>query len=75
MDARYRDYYLALFEVTRAVNSTLNFKEVMSRRLLDEEKRSLRIRASYGLSDRYLAKGPVEVVDPWGRRGVAGPSW
>jgi signal transduction protein with GAF and PtsI domain len=30
-------------------------------RLLDKDKRTLKLEAAYGLSDEYLRKGPVEV--------------
>jgi signal transduction histidine kinase len=67
----------SLYDIAKAVTSTLNFTEVLntvaqlatkamnakacSIRLLDEEKRHLRIGAAHGLSQEYLAKGPVDL--------------
>lgn len=67
----------ALFEATQAVSSTLSPTEVLERlarsaahalampgaaiRLLEEEGGRLQIAASYGLSQTYLDKGPVEL--------------
>lgn len=67
----------SLYDIAKAVTSTLNFTEVLntiaqlatkamnakacSIRLLDEERRQLRIGAAFGLSQEYLAKGPVDL--------------
>ncbi len=67
----------ALIEVSRSISSTLSLNEVLSGivenaakvfgfkaasiRLLDVERRYLNVRATYGLSEAYLKKGPVEV--------------
>jgi signal transduction histidine kinase len=67
----------SLYDIAKAVTSTLNFTEVLntivqsatkemkakgcSIRLLDEERRHLRLSAAYGLSEEYLAKGPVDL--------------
>lgn len=66
-----------LIEVSRSISSTLSLNEVLSGivenaaksfgfkaasiRLLDVERRYLDVKATYGLSDSYLKKGPVEV--------------
>jgi signal transduction histidine kinase len=65
-----------LYETSRAVSSSLNLPQVLSTivrqateamgvkassiRLLDEERRFLKVSAAYGLSDAYLAKGQVD---------------
>lgn len=70
-------YYHSLHQVAKTVNSTLNLADVLnsvvqtvcktlqvkacSIRLLDEMQRRLLMSAAFGLSDEYLAKGPVEV--------------
>ena len=67
----------ALREVSQAISASLDVSTVLetivrsaaqilgfraaSLRLLDEEGNSLEVKATYGLSDAYLAKGPVEV--------------
>ena len=64
-----------LLEVSKAVNSTLEVKKVLhllvktavnaldikaaAVRLLDQTRQKLELVASFGLSDRYLNKGPV----------------
>jgi signal transduction protein with GAF and PtsI domain len=64
-----------LLEVSKAVNSTLDVKKVLhllvktavnaldikaaAVRLLDEKRQNMELVASYGLSDRYISKGPV----------------
>jgi signal transduction protein with GAF and PtsI domain len=66
-----------LIEVSRSISSTLSLSEVLSGivenaakafgfkaasiRLFDEEKKSLDVKATYGLSEAYLKKGPIEV--------------
>ncbi len=67
----------SLYDISKAVTSTLNLGEVLntivqlaakaikvkgcSIRLLDEDQRRLFTRAAYGLSQRYLDKGPVDL--------------
>ncbi|MCL4300546.1 MAG: GAF domain-containing protein [Anaerolineae bacterium] len=67
----------ALYEITRAINDSLNQQEVLTvllerivtelnykaatLRLLDEERAQLELKAAYGLSQAYLAKGAVAV--------------
>ncbi|WP_291329093.1 GAF domain-containing protein [Desulfovibrio sp. UCD-KL4C] len=69
--------YKAIYEITRAINSSLQPKKVLSQiaekvatemelkgcfiRLLDRSGEILLADASYGLSERYEKKGPVEV--------------
>ena len=69
--------YKAIFEITRAVNSSLEPEKVLNSiaekvatemelkgcfiRLLDRKGEVLEADASYGLSERYEKKGPVEV--------------
>ncbi len=64
-----------LLEVSKAVNSALDVKKVLQLlvktattsldikasavRLLDEKRQQMELVASYGLSDRYINKGPV----------------
>jgi signal transduction protein with GAF and PtsI domain len=68
-----------LMEIARSINSTLDLSEVLdlivksaartmgykaaSLRLLDREGETLKIRATYGLSKKYLEKGPVRVSE------------
>ncbi|KKL66202.1 hypothetical protein LCGC14_2147360, partial [marine sediment metagenome] len=68
-----------LMEIAKTINSTLNLSEVLqlivksaaktmgykaaSIRLLDKEGETLKIRATYGLSKKYLEKGPVRVSE------------
>ncbi len=65
-----------MLEVSKAINSALEVKKVLQLlvktattaldikaaavRLLDEKRQKLEMVASYGLSDRYITKGPVE---------------
>ena len=74
---RFERYYRSLFTVAMAINSSLEFKHVLGTvakqateamevkgcfiRLLDREGKVLKPGASFGLSDRYKHKGPVEV--------------
>lgn len=67
----------ALFEIGQAITSTLNLKEILdlimhftaqlmgvqncSLRLLDKEKKELILKASYGLGEAYIEKGPVKL--------------
>lgn len=66
----------ALIEISRTISSTLSLNEVLTKivenatkafgfraasiRLLDVERKTLEVKATYGLSDIYLKKGPVE---------------
>src|SRR5207237_2765398 len=68
-------YFRALFDAAQAVTSSLDVEEVLQRlaestvrvmgikacvlRLLNEDGETLTLRAAYGLSERYLRKGPV----------------
>ena len=77
MNPEGQDYYRALYEVARTVNSTLQLPEVLdlavtytaralgakacSLRLLTPTREQLEISAVYGLSEAYVAKGPVRV--------------
>lgn len=70
-------YYNTLYQITKTVTSTLNLDEVLrliventaktmgakacSIRLIDEDKKTLRVVSAYGLSEDYLKKGPVEI--------------
>jgi signal transduction protein with GAF and PtsI domain len=76
-EARVRELNLlkGLLEVSKAVNSTLDVKQVLQLlvktavnalnikasavRLLDETRQKMELVASYGLSDRYINKGPL----------------
>ena len=68
-------YFRALFDAAQAVTSSLEVEEVLDRlvestarvlqikacaiRLLNDDRETLTLRAAYGLSERYLHKGPV----------------
>jgi signal transduction protein with GAF and PtsI domain len=68
-------YLLAFMNISRAINSSLELQEVLKRivrstcettgskgctlMLLEEEGERLEVKASYGLSDRYVRKGPL----------------
>lgn len=72
------DYFRNLYEVVRAVNSSLDPKTVLSQiaekatwamkakacsiRLLSQDKTNLNFGASYGLSQGYIRKGRIEVA-------------
>lgn len=74
---RYERYYKSLFTVALAINSSLELKEVMqtviqqaaesmevrgsSIRLKDRTGKRLLQGSSYGLSQQYMRKGPVDV--------------
>ncbi len=65
----------ALIRISQSINSSLSLDEILQRvvenaaealgmkassiRLLDEEKKTLQVKAAYGLSKAYLEKGPV----------------
>jgi len=69
------NFLKGLLEVSKAINSALDVKKVLQLlvktattaldikaaavRLLDEKRQQLELVASYGLSDRYITKGPV----------------
>ena len=71
-----RDYFMALYTVAQATVSSLDLEEVLANvarsvtevlevkacsiRLLSRDRQTLGMRVAYGLSDRYLSKGPVE---------------
>ncbi len=71
------DYFKALYSLVTVVNSSLNTKEVYAKivehvaktmqckactmRMLDNDKLRLLSTASYGLSDGYMRKGPIEI--------------
>lgn len=72
---RERDFLKGMLEVSKAINSAQGVQEVLRLlvktattaldikgagvRLLDEKRKTLELVASYGLSDRYIHKGPV----------------
>jgi signal transduction protein with GAF and PtsI domain len=76
MKAQEKAYFDSFREVVKAVNSTLNLREVLTMltsnvaqvmdlkacaiRLLHRKKGILELVASHGLSDNYINKGPVE---------------
>ncbi|MBW1981877.1 MAG: GAF domain-containing protein [Deltaproteobacteria bacterium] len=76
MTSRERFYFQSFAEVAKAVNSTLDLREVLNLlveevarimelkacaiRLLDSKKRTLELVASHGLSENYRNKGPVD---------------
>ncbi len=77
--ARLQQRMQTLMEIAKTINSTLDLSEVLdlvvksaartmgyraaSLRLLDREGETLKIRATYGLSKKYLEKGPVRVSE------------
>lgn len=81
----------ALYEITLAINSTLDEDKILSimlerivnelgykaatLRLLDEEQDKLALKASYGLSETYLKKGPVAVAKSGIDRTVLSGQW
>jgi PAS domain S-box-containing protein len=74
-----KDYLKVFEEVTRAVNSTLNVREVLEMivqkipevmglkaatiRLLDKTGKKLKLAAAFGLSEKYLSRGPVDTEE------------
>lgn len=74
-----KEYLRVFEEVTKAVSSTLRLNEVLNLivrklpevmnlkaatiRLLDETGQRLELVAAYGLSDRYLERGPVDLEE------------
>jgi len=79
MDSGGKDYFSALYEVARVVNASLDTNQVLntivecvaravsvkacSLRLFDHRRQRLILGAVYGLSDRYIDKGPVLVSE------------
>ena len=77
-----------IYEISRAINSSLSAEEVLERiverivsdlgyraatvRLLDAEQQQLVLRASYGLSEAYLKKGPTDIAHSGIDRQVLG---
>jgi GAF domain-containing protein len=73
----HRDYYTALYQAALTISSSLELEQVLQSvvtsiteamqvkacglRLLDERSGRLRLSAVYGLSEDYLAKGPVDI--------------
>lgn len=71
------DYYHALYDVAKTINSTLSLQHVLSLvvqsaakamdakacslRLLNLKRDRLEVSAAFGLSEAYIAKGPVQV--------------
>jgi len=76
METLEKSYFDSFREVVKAINSTLDLREVMNLlvgnltrvmdlkacaiRLLDPKRRTLELLASSGLSERYISKGPVD---------------
>ncbi len=76
---REQDYFIALYEVAKAINASLEPSEVLEKitrcvteamgvkacsiRLLDARGRRLLMGAAFGLSKGYLVKGPVLVKE------------
>jgi signal transduction protein with GAF and PtsI domain len=70
------NFLKGMLEVSKAINSSLDLKKVLNLlvktattaldikgaavRLLDEKRQKMELVASFGLSDRYINKGPVE---------------
>ena len=81
----------ALYEITLALNSTLDEDKILSAmlerivnelgykaailRLLDEEQDQLELKASYGTSEKYLKKGAVDVARSGIDRTVLTGQW
>lgn len=79
MAAKKKDYFNALFEVAKAVNTSLTPSQVMKQiikcvaetmkvkacsiRLLESRRKRLLMGAQLGLSDGYIRKGPVLVEE------------
>ncbi|RPI36800.1 MAG: GAF domain-containing protein [Nitrospiraceae bacterium] len=77
--SREREYLNVFQAVTKAVSSTLNVNEVLQLivrkipevlnlkaatiRLLDDTGKKLRLAAAYGLSEKYLNRGPVDTEE------------
>lgn len=79
MAGREMDYFVALYDVAKVINASLEPSEVLqeiaacvakamqvkacSLRLLDFRKRQLVLGAAYGLSDSYIHKGPILIEE------------
>lgn len=79
MKEKERDYFVALYEVARVINASLDPSKVLDEiarcvvaamqvkacgiRLLDSQKKRLSLGAAYGLSESYLQKGPILVEE------------
>jgi len=79
MNKKKIDYFTALYEVVKVVNASLDPARVLeeivrcvartmnvkasSLRLLDSRSKRLVMRAAYGLSEKYLRKGPILVAE------------
>jgi GAF domain-containing protein len=77
MEERERNFYRALYNVAKAVSSSLDLKQVLDSivtsatwavgakacnvRVVDRQQEELIAAASYGLSAEYLSKGAVEI--------------
>ena len=77
MEERERGYYRALYNVAKAIGSSLDLKQVLDSivtsaawavnakacmvRVIDRQGEELIATASYGLSQEYLSKGSVEL--------------
>jgi signal transduction protein with GAF and PtsI domain len=77
MKGKKMDYFVALYNVARVINASLELHQVLSEivqcvtdtmgvkasslRLLDPRKKKLLLAAIYGLTDGYVRKGPVLV--------------
>jgi len=81
----------ALYQITFAINSSLDEEKILQSmlkhivnelgykaatlRLLDEEQDQLQLKASYGLSEKYLKKGAVDVAKSGIDRTVLTGHW
>ncbi|MBN1614872.1 MAG: GAF domain-containing protein [Deltaproteobacteria bacterium] len=79
MKGKDMDYFKALYDVARVINASLEPSRVLqeiarcvvsamkvkasSLRLLDSRNRNLILGASFGLSDKYVQKGPILVEE------------
>lgn len=79
MKGKGKDYFSALYDLARVVNSSLETEDVLERivhsitramdvkaasiRLLDAKEKRLLLGAAYGLSEDYLHKGPIVVEE------------
>ncbi|HDH51200.1 MAG TPA: GAF domain-containing protein, partial [Nitrospirae bacterium] len=77
--SREKEYLRVFEEITKAVSSTLNVKEVLDMivikipevmgvkaatiRLLDHTGKKLKLSAAFGLSEKYLNRGPVDAEE------------
>jgi GAF domain-containing protein len=75
----HKDYYQALYQAAMTISSSLELDQVLQSivmssaeamqvkacvlRLLDADTDQLQLGAVYGLSDEYLSKGPVKLVN------------